>query len=190
MENHEHMAKMAAQVSQLQLEQGHTSTSARGARTRQELAHWPYKHSSAVLGEHEHLDPLGQVIHKSAPEERALIKHYILSEFQHKPGRPMLDDRSADYSEENPPCYTAEDCHRFATNQPGSGMKKLSDLPVYDNDMLELISAMQKQDKMILDQKEEAETRANQGEKAPPLPEVKCGNACWTTKGVWCCRME
>ena len=51
----------------------------------------------------------------------------------------MLDDRRADYSEANPPCYTPEDCHRFAANQPGSHLQKESDLPVYDGDTLELV---------------------------------------------------
>jgi len=190
MQEEDHMKQIAAQVSQLHahlapLHNGRPSM----RRRRQQLAHWPYAHSSAVLAKGEHLDPLGMAIHESEPAERKLIKHYILSEFEHRPGTPMLDDRRADYSEENPPCYTAEDCHRFASYQPGSNLKKESDLPVYDNDTLELISAMQKQDRMILDQKKEAETREKQGKNAPPLPEVKCGSECWKAKGVWCCRM-
>lgn len=59
----------------------------------------------------------------------------------------------------------------------------------YDNDEMEMIGAMQKQDGMIVDQKEEAEERAKLGDKAPPLKPVRCGETCFASKGVWCCRM-
>jgi len=141
-----HMKDIAAQVSALRTPAPRSRASggrgrvARASGGRQQLAHWPYRHSSAVMGKDERLDTLGAAIHSSPPEQRQLIQHYILDEFRHKPGTPMLDDRRADYSEANPPCYTPEDCHRFAANQPDSHLQKQSDLPVYDNDMLELVS--------------------------------------------------
>ena len=142
-----HMKRFAAQVGRWSaLRSLHTLVAAASAGRqqssagRQQLAHWPYEHSSAIMGKGERLDTLGRAIDDSAPEERQLIKHYILDEFQHKPGTPMLDDGRAEYSEANPPCYTAEDCHRFAAQQPGSHLQKKSDLPVYDNDMLDLVS--------------------------------------------------
>jgi hypothetical protein len=141
-----HMKRVAAQVGRLSALRARRSRAAASSAGHlqsaagQQLAHWPYEHSSAVMGKGESLDTLGRAIDDSAPEERQLIKHYILDEFQHKPGTPMLDDRRADFSEANPPCYTAEDCHRFVVQQPGSHLQKESDLPVYDNDMLELVS--------------------------------------------------
>jgi hypothetical protein len=141
-----HMKRVAAQVSRLSALRARLSRAAASSAGHhqsaagQQLAHWPYEHSSAVMGKGESLDTLGRAIDDSAPEERQLIKHYILDEFQHKPGTPMLDDRRADFSEANPPCYSAEDCHRFVVQQPGSHLQKESDLPVYDNDMLELVS--------------------------------------------------
>jgi hypothetical protein len=159
----------------------------------QQLAHWPYRHSSAVLEPGEHLDTLGRAIHNSEPEERRLIQHYILQEFQPKPGSSL----AGSYSQANPPCYTPEDCSRFVSYQPGAHTKKQSGLPVYDNDMLELIAAMQKQDKMFLQVKTEKEKRAKevakakkQGKPPPPLPKVTCGRKCWEDKGVWCCRLK
>jgi hypothetical protein len=49
---------------------------------------------------------------------------------------------------------------------------------------------MQQQDKMILDQKKENESREKLGEKAPSLPEVTCGKECWQAKALWCCRLK
>lgn len=74
-----------------------------------------------------------------------------------------------------------------ATGSAASGQMPLPQ--PYDNDEMEMIGAMQKQDGMIVDQKKEAEERAKLGSKAPPLKPVQCGETCFARKGVWCCRM-
>lgn len=74
-----------------------------------------------------------------------------------------------------------------ATRSAASGQMPLP--KPYDNDEMEMIGAMQKQDGMIVDQKKEAEDRAKLGSKAPPLKPVQCGETCFARKGVWCCRM-
>jgi hypothetical protein len=94
-----------------------------------------------------------------------------------------------------PPCYTPESCKQLAQNAgyfPQTIMTNSSNssakLPIFDRDGAELISAMQKQDKMILEVKEAKELRARQGNKAPPLKPIFCGSECFKRKGVWCCR--
>ncbi|KAJ1493784.1 hypothetical protein T484DRAFT_1928552 [Baffinella frigidus] len=147
--------------------------------SKQALAHWPYggARSPPVV-----LDPLGDAIHNSPPAERARISQYVLAE--------MNNGGQSGYSEENPPCYTPDDCHRRAA---ANGLiKGESGLPTYDNDMPELLGAMQKQDRMILDVKEARDKREEEAEKmAPlkqaPLPKVQCGPMC-EGKGAWCCR--
>jgi hypothetical protein len=63
-------------------------------------------------------------------------------------------------------------------------------LPDYDKDSPEIISAMQKQDRMILDVKQQREIRGRQGENAVPLKPIVCGSDCFSRKGVWCCRRD
>jgi hypothetical protein len=94
-----------------------------------------------------------------------------------------------------PPCYTPESCKQLAENagyfpQTMSSNSSHSSvkLPIFDRDGAELISAMQKQDKMILEVKEAKELRARQGDRAPPLKPIFCGSECFRRKGVWCCR--
>jgi hypothetical protein len=94
-----------------------------------------------------------------------------------------------------PPCYTPESCEQlaqsagyFPQSRSANSTNSSVELPIFDRDGAELIGAMQKQDKMILEVKEAKELRARQGDKAPPLKPIVCGSECFKRKGVWCCR--
>ena len=89
-----------------------------------------------------------------------------------------------------PPCYTPENCSDFAQSAGyfGEATNSSEILPIYDKDGPEIIAAMQKQDNMILDVKQDRELRAKQGKNAPALKPVTCGSECFDRKGVWCCR--
>jgi len=62
--------------------------------------------------------------------------------------------------------------------------------PTYDKDTMAMIAASQKQDQMILETQKEQEERKAMGKKAPKLGAVTCGQKCFATKGVWCCRLK
>ena len=203
-------------ISAVTTRSGRRRRGSRSARiAHQQLAHWPYQHSSAILHPTEAIDMLGQAIDDSPHAERRLISQSILEEFHNQsPARRLPDNSSSTesqtFSADNPPCYTPEDCSRYVAMQPGSHSRKRSDLPVYDNtaepagspfrqgpDLLAVVSAMQKQDSMIRDQKAEQQRRAaaaaaaaKRGQTVPPLPAVVCGETCWARKGVWCCRSK
>ena len=207
-----------AQQMQAKAARPRSTRTAMPRNVHQQLAHWPYKHSSAILHPTEAIDTLGQAIDDSPHAQRRLISHYILQEFHNQSpahGLPNSGSSSSSstesptFSADNPPCYTPEDCSRYVAMQPGSHSRKRPDLPVYDNtaqplgsafrqgpDLLAVVSAMQKQDSMIRDQKAEQQRRAaaaaaaKRGQTVPPLPAVACGETCWATKGVWCCRSK
>lgn len=73
----------------------------------QMLGAWPYQHPEQRGA--AKLDPLGQAIHDSDPEERGHIKHAILNALN-EPNAVQtnnVDDQGREqYSEQNPPCYT------------------------------------------------------------------------------------
>eukprot|EP00287_Rhodomonas_sp_CCMP768_P013735 CAMPEP_0196753748 /NCGR_PEP_ID=MMETSP1091-20130531/91768_1 /TAXON_ID=302021 /ORGANISM="Rhodomonas sp., Strain CCMP768" /LENGTH=288 /DNA_ID=CAMNT_0042101903 /DNA_START=15 /DNA_END=879 /DNA_ORIENTATION=+ len=136
---------------------------------QQQMLNWPYRRSSGAA----QLDPLGKVIHYSSPHEREEVKKYILNSLnsQNQGEDSSSGEDVVQYSEENPPCYTPEDCDQRARAN-GYWGKKENKLPIYDDDTAEFLAAMQKQDRMILDHKKDKERRQSLGSEAPKLPEV------------------
>ena len=102
-------------------------------------------------------------------------------------GRQAEESSTSENEAEGSPCVTPEDCYQRSFVDDDSS---LAIIPTYDDDMPEMISAMQQQDKMILDQEEQKEKRAKLGDKAPPLKKVQCGDVCWKKRAVWCCRED
>jgi superfamily II RNA helicase len=91
-----------------------------------------------------------------------------------------------------PECFSPESCNEYAHRagyfSDNSYTNSTGTIPEYDKDGPEVISAMQKQDKMILDDKQARELRVKQGKNAPPLKPVICGSKCFERIGAWCCR--
>ena len=91
-----------------------------------------------------------------------------------------------------PECFPPESCSEFAQRAgyfgDNSDKNSTETIPEYDRDGPEVIAAMQKQDKMIIDDKQARELRLKQGKNAPPLKPVVCGSECFKRIGAWCCR--
>jgi hypothetical protein len=163
--------------------ESHTSLKMAHRVRGQKLAHWPY---SGAWSPPLQLDPLGAAIHNAPPKERARWAGFVHAELNNGGG-----EHPAVYSEEDPPCYTPEDCHRRA--EVNERARATRGLPEYDHDVPELLAAMQQQDQMIADHKSAREQRARNAANMSPLkparlPQVRCGGQC-QAKGVWCCRL-
>mmetsp|Transcript_9116 Transcript_9116/g.20921 ORF Transcript_9116/g.20921 Transcript_9116/m.20921 type:complete len:240 (-) Transcript_9116:1024-1743(-) len=125
---------------------------------------------------------------EGSPSQQVNVPAGQSGEPQQENGTPQVEAvTSSESSTEEVPCLTPEECYQRSFVDDESSP---STIPTYDDDMPEMISAMQQQDKMILDQEEERQRRDKLGDKAPALKKVQCGEACWKKRAVWCCRED
>jgi hypothetical protein len=130
---------------------------------------WPYADEPA-----NRLGPLGASVYAAPPERRDAMKRSIMRSFQPRASlqglegqyqgnttvsalqstsnssesvEPAVEGQNpGNYSDTNPPCFTATDCHtRAVANHLYETNDANGELPTYDGDTMEMIAAMQKQ---------------------------------------------